>query len=62
MSIQYIPTFSSEKEFNEYFKRENELCDKYAGEDGALHFENNAEFENLMRELMPEFQHIFFYD
>ena len=57
-----MPTFSSEKDFNEYFKRENELCDKYAGEDGTLHFENNAEFENIMRELMPEFQHIFFYD
>lgn len=62
MSIQYMPTFGSEEDFDEYFKRENELCDKYAGEDGALHFENNAEFENLMRELMPEFQHIFFYD
>ncbi len=22
MSIQYMPTFSSEKDFNEYFKRE----------------------------------------
>lgn len=62
MSVQYMPTFDSEKEFSEYFKRENELCDKYAGEDGALHFENDAEFENLMRELMPEFQHVFFYE
>lgn len=57
-----MPTFGSEEDFDEYFKHENELCDKYAGEDGALHFENNAEFENLMRELMPEFQHVFFYD
>lgn len=57
-----MPTFGSEKDFDEYFKRENELCDKYAGEDGALHFENNSEFENLMRELMPEFQHSFIYE
>lgn len=62
MSVQYMPTFSSEKDFNEYFKRENELCDKYAGDDGALHFENNSEFENLTRELMPEYQHRFIYD
>nr|DAH90956.1 MAG TPA: hypothetical protein [Bacteriophage sp.] len=62
MSVQYMPTFSSEEEFTEHFKRENEMCDKYRGEDGALHFENDAEFENLMRELMPEFQHVFFYE
>ena len=62
MSMQYMQTFCSKKEFNEYCKRENEVCDKYAGDDGALHFESDAEFENLMRELMPEFQHIFFYD
>ena len=60
--IEQMPTFESEEEFTDYFKRENELCDKCRGEDGALHFENNSEFENLMRELMPEFQHIFFYD
>lgn len=47
-----MPTFSS-------FKRENELCDKYAGEDGALHFESDADFENLIRQLMPEYQHSF---
>lgn len=31
------------------------MCDKYAGEDGALHF------ENLIRQLMPEYQHSFIY-
>jgi hypothetical protein len=33
-----MPTFGSEEDFDEYFKRENELCDKYAGKDGELHF------------------------
>lgn len=46
-----MPTFSSEKDFNEYFKRENELCDKYTGDDGAPHFESDADFENLVRKL-----------
>ena len=62
MSVQYVPTFGSEEEFAEYFKRENELCDKYAGEDGALHFENDADFENLVRQLMPECEHSFIYE
>lgn len=57
-----MPTFSSEKDFNEYFKRENELCDKYAGEDGALHFESDADFESLIRQLMPEYEHSFIYE
>lgn len=57
-----MPTFSSEKEFNEYFKRENELCDKYTGDDGALHFESDAEFENLIKQLMPEYEHSFSYE
>lgn len=60
--MELMPEFDSEEEFTEYFKRENEMCDKYRGEDGALHFENDAEFENLIRELMPEFQHRFIYD
>ena len=62
MGVEFMPTFESEAEFDEYFKRENELCDKYAGEDGALHFENNSEFEKLIRELMPEYKHSFIYE
>lgn len=57
-----MPTFGSEKEFNEYLKRENELCDKYTGDDGALHFESDAEFENLIKQLMPEYEHSFIYE
>ncbi len=60
--MELMPEFNSELEFNEYFKRENELCDKYVGDDGALHFENNVEFENLVRQLMPDFQHSFIYE
>ena len=62
MGVEFMPTFESEAEFDEYFKRENELCDKYRGEDGALHFENNSDFENLIRELMPEYKHSFIYE
>lgn len=62
MSIQYMPTFGNEEDFYEYFKRENELCDKHAGEDGTLHFESDADFENLVRQLMPEYEHSFIYE
>lgn len=57
-----MPTFSSKEDFNEYFKRENELCDKYAEKMGALHFESDADFENLVRQLMPECEHSFIYE
>jgi hypothetical protein len=62
MSIQYVPTFGNEEDFDEYFKRENELCDKHAGEDGALHFESDADFENLVRHQLPEYEHSFIYE
>lgn len=58
----FYADFQQRGRFNEYFKRENELCDKYAKEDGALHFESDADFENLIRQLMPEYEHSFIYE
>ena len=36
--------------------------EKYKGADGYNHFESDAEFEQAVRELMPEYQHSFFYE
>lgn len=60
--MELMPTFETEQEFDEYFKADREKVDKYRGEDGVPHFRDNSEFENLMRELMPEYQHSFIYD
>ena len=60
--MELMPTFKTEQEFEDFFKRDREIVDKYRGEDGQLHFKDNSEFENLMRQLMPEYNHVFFYD
>ena len=60
--MELMPTFETEQEFNEYFKHDREIVDKYRGEDGVPHFKNNQEFENMMRQLMPEYKHSFIYD
>lgn len=60
--MELMPTFKTEQDFEDFFKHDREIVDKYRGEDGVPHFQNNQEFENLMRELMPEYNHVFFYD
>lgn len=60
--MELMPTFDTEQEFEDFFKRDAEIVGKYRGEDGALHFKDNQEFEELMRQLMPEYNHVFFYD
>lgn len=51
---EYMPCFSCEKEFNSYFKRETEICDKHRNCDGVLEFDTKADFENFLSELGME--------
>nr|DAU40989.1 MAG TPA: hypothetical protein [Bacteriophage sp.] len=60
--MELMPTFETERDFEDFFKHDREIVDKYRGEDGVPHFKDNQEFENLMRELMPEYKHSFIYE
>lgn len=60
--MELMPTFNTEQEFEDFFKRDAEIVGKYRGEDGVPHFKDNQEFEELMRELMPEYEHSFIYE
>ena len=51
---EYMPCFLSEKEFNSYFKREIEICDKHRNSDGVLEFDTKSDFESFLSELGME--------
>lgn len=56
-TYQGMPCFSSEKEFNSYFKRETEICNKHRNKDGILEFETKEDVENFFEELGMEIVH-----
>lgn len=45
-----MPIFNSEEEFNEFFKEENSLADRYF-KNGMLTFENEEEFNSFWRQM-----------
>ena len=49
---ELMPSFRSEKEFEEFFQPQKELCDKYRGSDGMLSFNNTDELRDLTLDLM----------
>jgi hypothetical protein len=54
---QGMPCFSSEKEFNSYFKHETEICNKHRNKDGVLEFETKEDIEKFFEELGMEIVH-----
>ena len=47
----YMPTFDTEEEYEQYFKREIELCNKHRDANGVLTFNSQKELTGLLDSL-----------
>lgn len=49
---ELMPSFQSEKEFEEFFRQQKELCEKHRDAIGVLSFNNTDELRDLTLDLM----------
>ena len=50
-TMEHMPEFNSEEEFNQYFKEQTDYCKKYRDESGTVSFKNENEFESFLKGL-----------